>query len=637
MALIESLTKSGEPTSAPVGTRIDKRTANTTFNNMESRGRIKMLKTSVTTHTGVSRPACIVYLPDIDLAKINSFLTDLGRTLPPNEPQPMAVKKIDKPMEYGAAHPTPAPRGALPLQLLQMEQPGDDHKERWSKNAVRADQLFSYDDATIRDVLLTERTTLGQLYGFIVGKAVRARELHLSTLQAFENSSSSSQIVSRDQRIVHISYYCHDLPLSTYCSVISCLSHSDDLTRLLATEEGRQTLVRNIPAHLHSILQIGRSRARSRFLDTLETLRCLKLVTPLQVTDSDTPWITCAANGDYPTAFDVDSLEGWTVSTPMSAPVYWHFSTMVPLHLWAISETAPPFWQDISVASCADSIVYWRLLQEACTNKQISVFPSSHFSSANGPVNTSTSAARSLRRAISWNPDYVFTWHQTQYLKRFVGLSTGNTPLQHEDGGGPRIEKISWVISAPQHAIQEYFRLTHSKLTKELEKARRKLERKTTEINAKLATETKILLAKKGAEARIQRETDWDDMLHRVHPAPLKGAASTRVRRVRTRFLQSSSGKDVQKWEGEITDAIHEANMAAKKVLNVAKKRPIATKPVPLPLAFPPTVSSNPPEKSIELLIAEQGPPIPSRQANKVKTKRKVKVKDSAEGAYSCG
>ncbi|KAG6896075.1 hypothetical protein C0992_010480 [Termitomyces sp. T32_za158] len=71
--LLEVMTKAGEPTSAPAGTRTDKRTAVSTFNNLEKRGRIKQLKTSVMTHTGV---ACIV---TVSQEMSNNFLSDLSR------------------------------------------------------------------------------------------------------------------------------------------------------------------------------------------------------------------------------------------------------------------------------------------------------------------------------------------------------------------------------------------------------------------------------------------------------------------------------------------------------------------------------------------------------------------------------
>jgi len=616
MALLESMAKAGEATSAPIGTRTDKRTAATTFNNMERRGRIKQLKTAVMTHTGVRRPACIIYLPTIEQGKLNAFLADLARSIQPTPSQQGNVLKLDERVEYGA-DPTSVARGALPLQLLQMEEPGIDRKERWTKNVARADQLFSYDDSVIREVLLTERTTLGQLYGFIVGKVVRARELHLSALGAFDTRNPSSNIISHDHRIVDVSFFVHDIPLGLYCSLVSSLSHDEELTRFLTTEQGRQTLTRDIPPNLNFMLQIGRSRARSRFLDIFEMLRSLKLVTPLQPSTSATPWLTCAPIENRPSAFDLASLEGWTVSTPMAAPVYWHFNDIAPLHIWASSEVAPPFWKDAPVACRADALTYWGLLREACTNTDINTPPTSV--SMTGPPNEDISIARSLRRGVSWNADYVLTWHQMQYMRQFTKPSTANTPLQDEDSGEGQIQKISWVISAPQGTVRAFFETTHQKLTKELQKARRKAERLTPEKRAKRAAAAKASLAKKAADARNRREEEWESMLLRLHPTPLEGAASVRVLRVRTRFLQAGSTKDIRKWEAEVTEALRQADTASKQVLKAGGKRTFVARAAPVPVTTPLAAVANPPEKSVEALIMQQGPALIQKRKHKSK------------------
>ncbi|KAG6891388.1 hypothetical protein C0992_007611 [Termitomyces sp. T32_za158] len=627
IALLEVMTKAGEPTSAPAGTRTDKRTAVSTFNNLEKRGRIKQLKTSVMTHTGVQRPACIVYLPTVPQEMLNNFLADLSRGVQ-STPHPGNFVKIDEHVEYGA-DPTYISRGALPLQLLQMEQPGDDRKERWSKNVARANQLFSYDDSVIRDVLLTERTTLAQLYGFIVGKAVRCRELHLSVLGAFENRNPSSNIVSHEKRIVDLSFFIHDVPLGLYCSIVSSLSHSDELNKFIATPEGRQTLVRDLPPTINSTLQIGRSRARSRFLDILETLRALKLVTPLQSSKAGRPWITCEEIEGRPNTFDIASVEGWTVSTPMAAPTYWHFNDIAPIHVWAASETSPPFWQDVAVESSADASNFWHLLQEASTKMDSIV--STNSCSATGLQNVPISVARSLRRQVSWNSEYILTWHQSQYLRQFVDATTGDTPLQNGDEGTAQIGKMSWVISAPQQAIRKFFHVTHLKFLRDKEKLRKKAAQTSVEKKAKRAAATKASLVKKAADARQLREEEWDNVMRRLYPIPLESAADIRIRRIRARFLQAGSIKDLGKWEDEINEAVREANIVAKKVLKGTIRRTFPTRTVPVPVdPVHLSIAANPPEKPVETLIAMQGPPLAPRQ-DKVKRKRKGKDAEAPE------
>jgi hypothetical protein len=613
-ALIEAMIEAGESTSTPIGTRLDKRTACMAFDNMECRGRIKILKTSTTTPTGVSRPACVVYLPDLEEERLGSFLANLPHHRP--LAQPAIIKKIDQRMDYGAS--TRVQRNAIPFQLLQPEQPGEENQEGLNKNAARANQLFSYDDATIRDVLRTERTTMAQSYGFIVGKAARVKHFHTSMLHLFQNADTSPHIVSCEQRIIHTSYFLYDLPLSIYCALIPPSEHDDRLTSLLETNEGRQAPVHAIPSSLHLLLQIGRARARAGFLQLLVFLQSLDLVKPLQVSNSDAPQIICLPGGQHPAAFDVGSMEGWSANAPMTAPVYWCFSSVVPLYLWVLSETCPPFWRNVSVISHDDAEAYWKDLHLACTDRTMAeATPHDDIY-----LSTNLNVARSLRRSASWKSDYFLTWHQSQYLRRFVEFSTGNTPLQ-TNGGGGTLEKISWVVCAPLSAVHQFFAHARSKTIFTLERTRRKTSRISAEDKAKLAVEARGLLAKKAAEAKAQREQAWEDLVHRLHPEPLKGSTSVRLRRVRTRFLQSGSGKDVRKWEDEVTQAIREVSIAAAKILKPTKQ------PTIIPRAPPPIVP-NLLEKSVEDLIVQQGPPLTPKPVVK---KHKGKGKDTMAGS----
>jgi hypothetical protein len=613
MALIRTMAQAGEVTSSPVGVRLDKRTAAGTIDGLVDRGRIKILKTSITTPIGVSRPVSVVYLPDTEQAKLNDFLAALGRNT--QHTQQPHIRNIDEHVEYGSDD-VQVQRTSLPLQLLQVDQAGDDPKEGWCKNTARAKQLFSFDDATVRAVLLTERTTLSQLYGFIVGNALRMRKLHLTVIDALERNDQSPNIVSVDHRIVHLSYFCFDLTVSNYCALVSSLNYDEELTRFLETEEGRRTRVRDLPSNFVSILQVGKSRSKSRFLDMLVMLQHLKLATPLQPSDSDSPWITSSPNGEHPTKFDPVSSEAWTQTNPSTAPMYWCFSTHAPLHHWAISETSTPFWKDYSVFSTLDASTYWRDLEEAYKDgggvKAITSSEADFIRVLGGRTNL----ARSLRRTTSWSEEYTLTWHQTQYLKEFVDLSTGNTPLQDVSGGEAEIQRISWVVSAPADVVRAFF-------TKAQPNSRRRVGRRPSK-KARNAADAKVLLSKKAAETRIQREKDWDVIERRVHPEPLRGSAAIRIRQVRTRFLQSGSIGDSSKWEREILNAMREVTMAATKILMTRNRPSLAQNLVP------PPVASNPPEKSVELLIAQQEP---SLRVRSISVKRKGKSKDNGHGS----
>ncbi|KAL0572575.1 hypothetical protein V5O48_009395 [Marasmius crinis-equi] len=624
-SLVESLAKAGEPTSAPVGTRTDKRTVVGTFNSLESRGKVKQLTASVTAQLGISRSVVIAYLPALEDAKLNEFLASLGRVQPPPIPQ-AAGRKLSEPLEYGS-EVSRASKSAAPLQMLQAETPIAEN-ERWSKNATRAEELSSLNDEAIRSVLLAERSTLGQLYGTIMARVLRVRELHILALNAFESHNSSRQIVSHEKKIISLSFLSHDLPMSDYCKIVPPVEYSEEVLSFLSTEQGARTLVRDLPDQLPAHLQIGRSRARTRLLDNLETLRSLKLVTPLVPSTSQDPWLTCTSNGDHPTAFNPAPLEGWNPSTPMMAPNYWVFSDVAPIYHWARSETEPPFMCDVHVGSSAQASVYWSLLHDACTKQGLDIPKPTSPESSTGPLTVNASVARSLRRRVSWEGDYILTWHQIQYLKRFVDLTTKTTPLDKDDAD-TQIKKIAWVVCAPPDAVSRYYSNAQAKLVKE--HTRKRTKQASTAKKEKQAREAKASLAKKAEEARKQRESEWDGLVEKVHPGPLQDAAAARIKRIRTRFLQSTTGKDTQKWESEILAAVQEAEMLSQKVLksklpgNLSKKQ-TATAGQASTSTVPP-VATNPPEKSVRDLIADQGPPLAPKAAPPKKKRKTDKGK----------
>ncbi|KAH7927378.1 hypothetical protein BV22DRAFT_1127415 [Leucogyrophana mollusca] len=623
MALLETMSQTGEPTSAPVGTRVDKRTATAALKSMESRGRIKMLGTSVVSPTGASRPACLLYLPETPQEKIHEYLRELSRTA--LAPTLRSIKTLEEPVDYGSDRNS-TQRAALPLQLLQLDEPGGDNTERWNRNAARAEQLFSYHPDTIREVLLTERTTLSQMYGYLVGKAVRLREFHLFTLGILDQTPLSPRVVSHEHRIIDISLYQLDTPLSTYCALVSVLSHDEGVLNLLQSEHGRQTPVQNLPSHISSSLQVGRARTKSRILDLMDTLRALGLVIPLEPSSADTAEYVCAANGDHPVTFKTASLEGWTVGAPMAAPQYWRFKTLAPLHLWATSESFPPYWRDAPLHTRAEAVLYWQELQNLCLDRDYAegiACPTT--SDDGGPLAASVGISRSLRRRTSWRSDYVLTWHQRQFLGRYVNMTTGHTPLDDEDADS-QLQHICHTISAPRRVVVDHFTLEAQRAVHEIDKARRRQKRVQAEELARQNIEAKAVLQKKAEEAKLQREQDWESLIHRMHQEPLKGTIGVRIRAVRSRFMQSSSTKDVQKWEGEIQEAIKEAKLAAKKVITKAHPTAAATT---RPTIAPPPVVSNAHEKPVDFLVSQQGPPQPPPSGARAKGKGKGKGKDN--------
>ncbi|KAJ3835083.1 hypothetical protein F5878DRAFT_328184 [Lentinula raphanica] len=640
LALLDTLAKANEPASSPPGIKADKRTVTATFNALESRGKVKQLTTTVPVYIGNSRQTVIVYLPHISDAQLSAFLADLAQGIgPPNVPQ-LSGRIMEDVSDYGHDKTLLIRK---PEPVRELEKAGIHGPDRWNKDVERAEQLFSQDESFVREILLTERSTLCQAYHTIIAKCLRAREIHLICLRAFEMLHPSLQIVSHQHKIIHLTFLSLELPLGQYTQLVSPLSHSEELRQFMSHEAGLNTVVKDLPENIRTILQVGKSRANSKLLECLELLRGLGLVSPLVASDSDTPLLTCDAKHNHPTAFEAASLEGWSPQASLSAPIFWKFNNAAPVYYWAISETDPPFLQDVDVSSVQLAIDYWAFLQSTCLDRSMQV-PSQTVSHLESPK-PSLASARTFRRRVSWNSRYIFSWHQTQYMKRFYSVASGTTPLEAEDRDA-QIERISWVISAPPDAVRDYYANIQNRLAREADKARKRRKHQELQRQAQEDANVQASLKKKAEEAHMQREMEWGQLLERVHPEPLPKAASNRIKQIRGRFLQSVAIQDNEKWEAEIVNTIREAEMLSAKVLKPrAKAKATAVTPVgsisaPEPsqnnlsecitATTAPPIAMNPPERSVIELIADQGPPlIQAKKQPKKKQKQKGEVDEN--------
>ncbi|KAG1777419.1 hypothetical protein EV702DRAFT_1179524 [Suillus placidus] len=561
-------------------------TANATIKNMESRGRVKVLKTTIFSVTGSTRPASLVHLPDIPQEKINAFLHHLSHAAPaPNVPP---VKTFEEPVDFGASSSV-SQCTTLPLHLLQIEKSRNDDDEHQVLDVAKAEELFSYDSETIRDVLLTERTTVAQLYGFRVGKAARLRDFHVFTLGLLEHHSSPS-IASREHSMIDVSLYQLDVPIAIYCSFIAVLSYDEELSKLIASVEGRETLVRDLPNRISAKLQVGKSRSKSRVLELLDALRLLGLVTPYEPSTDEDADFTCTLSDDRTVALKAASFDGWRVSAPSAAPQYWRFNETAPLHLWALSESSPSYWKHVSVKSRCNGVAFWDELHKVSRDvayARSTVCPT--HGTLGPPANIPL--LRFLRRRVSWDLEYRLTWHQKRYLDQSVDSATARSPLDEEDSDSQLLQ-ICHVLSAPRAPVVAYLKEAIEKVLREMKKAQARQKRDKAVHCAMQNIEAKTMLQKKAEEAKFQRESDWEALLQRVHPEPLKGTIGIRIRAVRNRFIQSSSIRDTDRWQSEIENAVREARLASNKV--IARPKALA---VPRLTVLPP-VAANPPEKS---------------------------------------
>ncbi|EIW64510.1 uncharacterized protein TRAVEDRAFT_139409 [Trametes versicolor FP-101664 SS1] len=610
-ALVETITKAGEVASTRPGTKIDKRTLEATLTALESKGKVKIVSTSVPNPTGSTRQVRVVYLPETTAEALTIFLSDLSEAVQPIY-MPI-LKTLDEPVAYGGARiksqAKPHPSVAL------------NHDESQEQREANASELFLRDDQTIRDALLAEKNTVAQLYGYIVGKAARARALHMLTVGIFENGSQSTQVVSPTSRIMNLSYYYTDISISGYCSLVTVTQPIEELGKLLETPEGQATPVRDLHEGLYNALTPTHTKSRARILVLLDMLRVLGLVTPLVPSDSPEPIITCTPASDHPAAYDIAPPGPYTPST---APIYWRFNDIAPIRLWALPQGLSVFWKVAAVSSSEEAMAFWGDSEKISLD---TAFAEGILGSGPPPAEEVPeevkAVAKTLRRSISWSATYSLSWYQTEYLRKYIDPATGDTPLEKPDGGAADLNKLSWIISAHKDVIAGHFAKARKKHLRDL----KKVQTRVAKGKQKAGDDAGAVLARRAAEAKEQRERDWEEMLQRVHPGELRTAAAQRIQRVKTKFMQGA-GKPSEKWEGKIRDAIREADLVAEKLLPASHTSGLPPMPVAKPVLPAPVVTATQ-EKDVDELIAAQGHR--AQQEARVKKTKKGKEKDTGE------
>ncbi|KZV74696.1 hypothetical protein PENSPDRAFT_741986 [Peniophora sp. CONT] len=639
LELLASLAASNEPTSGLPGVRVDKRTSHTTFDSLEQKGKVKQLKTIVTSSLGHSRQVRVVYLPTLEQPRVQAFLDQVSHTAGPSTTGPRALKWQDvTSVETPAAEP-PTPRArsplvtrnslphlltdkSLPVDLLQVDKGDVD------ANKARSEKLFALDDDTLRDVFLTEKNTLAQKYGWLPGKAARAREVHLAGLEEIAKAPPRSRhVVSAEQRIISSSFYFNDMRLERWLKIVSTLSPNEELARLMKTEEGKTMLLSDVPASIDVDLLIGKARSRARFLDLFEVLCDLKIVTPLKQTTAEDAPIKIeqtSAPSDHPAAFEVWT-DDWRASTSrQAAPSYWQFNEQGPIYLWILSQELPPYWKDMSVRTVDDAVGYWEEVQQASIMRSTAngvILPEG--ASPTGVQITSIHLSRTLRRLSSWQAAYELSWHQKHYLRHYVDPKTGNTPIEDVQNGSQTITRVAGLTSAPEDVVRDYFEKARKKALREVER----VKAKTKAVPPPPVGENIEARRERMASANAQKEVTWSELVARVHPeGPLQGSHAARVSRVHTRYMHAGAA-DEDHWESEIRRALQEADMANAAALAPAERPRVVTGGVVPGL---PTIPRT--GKSVRQLIEAQGPAVDTVPKSK-KTKKAKRQKEEAAAA----
>ena len=578
VTLLGTLAEAREPASAPPGTRVDRRTIDTTLSKLEKDGRIKILKTSLVTPIFTTRKLTLAYLSHLEEEKVQAFMSALNQGNP-SRTTANTPKRPEQPRDFPSQKPRSTPS---PIKSVGA---ADSH------------------DAAVRESIIADPHGNGvpQMYGFIVGKIARARKLHLLALRSFESENDDSpNVISRDARILHLDYFLRDITIADYCSLFSVRSPIEGLDVLVHPESDSPLALWDVPENILSALGLGASRSRNRLMELLSILEDLRLLIPLEQSQSDKPFLACEQNGTHPSRFDIVPQESWNTSAASLAPKYWHIRPSAPVHLWGSPTSPPPFWKTCPLQTSAEGEDFWNTLKEVCLHPS-SVDDVQIWEEVPAEVPPNLVIRGSLRRDAGWLETYYMSLHQENFLNKFLD----NPPLSDDDEARARLTHLSWVTLAPERVIKEFYTTAIDRRAQKLR--RRKKKEKPTQ------DEKRALVARKAARGKDKRVKLWDNLLANSYPALVGKPLPPRVQRIRSDYIKASFVADEKQWERSIATAIQEE--ATDHAPSIANRLPRPKGPAAAPV---PPGSALTAEKSVVQLINEQ---------NKMKTFSEVPVR----------
>jgi hypothetical protein len=567
------------------GAMIDGRTLGKSLKSLEGRGAIKMSQTLLRLPGSMQRSICIIRLPDVSQAALAEFISSLTTSLRPLPSQP-AVRSLAEPMEYD--------RGTRPAPV-----PSKSH------HPITAQDW--------RDEILSDHHTVAQLYGFLSGVFMRARELHLYVVNHILNGQPSTHFVSVPDRIVAMSYFLNDMSIGTYCAVVAKSSYDEGLETFLRDPENVAKRLSQIPPRLRELLELDRLAAPRNIFKLLQLLIFLGLITPLRRTTMSALF-ECPPNGTYPTTFDVQT-------DLAEIPQYWRFSDTAPIFNFAATRSDPPYIGQMAVSSLDDCLLYWTRVQEASKTPftDVESIPGTDHPSFTGPPEF----VRKIRRAGNWVSDYELSAKQRRYLESLIDPTTGTTPI--EDDTPDRFDAACYVSTAPSSIVHQYLHYKGQNIKTIVRRMQRKSKKSLDEERGK----AREVLAVKAAEVRDRLEDDWRAIVSRVQSGDLPSDNSS-FRQLHDAFILSKGTLSLDVLEMAIRKALGEAEQEPNiprygaPVLAARQDRKARAPATTLP----PTMSQQPrPFKLVEELLVEQ------RKQPAVVKRSKAKGKQADQGS----
>jgi hypothetical protein len=530
---IKALQGEGVVTSAPSDARADKKTVAKIVGMLEDSGQIKVIKTlspDLQRRVSLKQPVTIAHLPEVSSEDVHQYILSMQNVL-----KTLTVAPPDAINDAGILPNPRSVRKSVRKKRSRSPQDRQKHLPLPDPESFGARRPFLEDPLTLR-----------QMAGYLLGRARRAQELHLFTLNHILSPNPSDHVISIEKRIISVKYWFTDFPLGSFCAVVPLRRYIPCIERA-QTDPGllSQPLI-TLDAEVYNGLEVRSHKSKERLLELLEILVNIKFVTPLVEVESENAEVVVEPRASHPTMFN-------TFIPPIlkvgKLPKYWRFNRIAPQFLYALaSDGEPPFQRDAPLNTMDEAVNFWnflRLQPDRQAVQSLVDLQSQDTRSVTGDYNCSHGVIATLISLRGWRSKYVLSQVQIAYLRSIVDWKTGHTPLNDDTPG--RLLEACHLTCAPETVVCEYLAYLHDRAL--AQKAAQQRRRRENGARRKISQEAemRMALANKTARHLQTLEGQWLDLLKETYPEPLTDNDMIKLLPLRGRFVTNIGPFDKEK------------------------------------------------------------------------------------------
>ncbi|OWZ69264.1 hypothetical protein AYX15_00114 [Cryptococcus neoformans] len=252
---------SSHPHSPSRAYTMDRTTIKRALGALDRQGRLRHTTTQVATTLGTFSSVKFYYVPDLPSQQLNSHINrHRHETAQTGKLFRSSVATELPQIEFSDFHRSDPSGGKVSVAPLE-------------ESAVKS-------NSERRDLLLTERDIVSQLYGYKFGMFVRVRILHCAIVNALKTPDSPS-IISTSPRIFSLTLLFEELQAKDWYAIMQYTKLMEDIVAWLGTPSNGETKLKDVPPEFRPPKGFGGSLPRDRIGRLLDVLVTLKILTPL--------------------------------------------------------------------------------------------------------------------------------------------------------------------------------------------------------------------------------------------------------------------------------------------------------------------------------------------------------------------